>query len=165
MSSHSVRPPLDPPILKAEVVQRKVVRMQLSFGSTSPPLITPVVFATYFPNGGLGFRNFRINKITAWGPDVGEIPSDGTGIGSYAVGIQIGSGSSDGDGAVFTDAGTQGQRRAAVSVIPNIGYRIVWFSITDATTQLFVPSISPSPPATRIVNVIVDVDAEIQTVV
>jgi len=167
-TSHLVSGPADPPSIKAEVAVRKVVRMELSFGSATPSVFSPNAIGAYLPGGVLNWRSFRINKISAWGSDSGSFtPTVG---GGYSVGLQlygiVGGGAVQlSDAGVYVDDGTLGRERAHLHVVPNMLMRQYWWLVTDNTSQLFTVTVSPSVPAADTITVTVDLDLELMSLV
>jgi len=80
------------------------------------------------------FNEGRIKRIEVW--DTASNEATDTPL-IVTVGSSIQSG---GDGAVFRDYGTPGERRAHVAIIPNFALRERWFSSTDTTVLVVLPT-------------------------
>jgi hypothetical protein len=130
---------------------------------------SPNVIATFcFPNGGAGYRAFRILKVDVWSTDAVVGTTGGTSsraISVYLRGEQStavsGSIVTYGDRAVFEDIGTAGADRAQVHVIPAKEFAIHWWQVGDTNSVVLEVASLPLTDATSTAVNIVDFVAEL----
>jgi len=152
----------DPPHVPINTRQVRRVRILPTANTIFAP--TPATIAASFPNAGTGWETFRILKFDFWSTDdqVG-IAGTGSGTSSYGCSLTptgiystgVGNSVTFGDAATTRDAGTTGNDRAQVHVIPAREYAQKWWLVNDTSSVPFsCQSVPLAPAASTSLNVL-----------
>jgi hypothetical protein len=143
MGSTETRGSQDPESVKDTVKVRHRVQLPLTVTS-SGSAVTATSIAAVIPASGTAWPQFRILKIDVWGPDSTSTAAPF----ASPIALQM----VGGDGASFSDWGTQGQQRAQLHIIPDFEFRSIW-RLATGTTALFTVFSNDTTGVSIIVNV------------
>lgn len=142
MESRLVRGDPDPtPTPDRAVFVRSLLGLFSQFaGSTTSAQISASTILIYENQAATGsasttasrFNEMRLKRVELWDTAANEATDT-----PLTLTVQTSGG---GDGAVFRDFGTPGERRAHIAVIPNFALRQRWFTSSDTTNLITVAS-------------------------
>jgi len=129
--------PPDPVAVNSTIKTNHIIQIS----ETGTAVSTSITNGTLFSNtpGAAGWQSFRIRKIQVWGSDAG-----GNNGSLPALAIQIPGGSTSA-GMSFSDLGTAGSRRPAISIMPDAQYREVWHPMVSGGTQVLFNILCDAP--------------------
>jgi len=127
LSSVLVSGQADPPPVQWTIEHSYLARLLVSPAGATDVAITPAMIVATVPGGATAWQQLRIQKISVYAP------ADASGyvrltIANLVAGSPSENPAGPGDGKVFDDFGTQGQRRPQVHVRPNLAFRDYWWN-------------------------------------
>jgi len=140
-STTRVNGPIDPTNVEDSVILTKQVQLNTGTGSAD---ITPAKLAAALPGGAAVWKTLRLVKLSVYGLDTGQVTLTFSAL-------------AGGDEAVFTDAGTPGNRRCQIHVSPTFTQRNTWLdgaattilaTVSNTTTGVVIATIEARAPGT-----------------
>lgn len=148
LASRIVRGSPDPPDTPDRAVFRRALMGTLFGFQNSPTTVVNtittsmilsyeglVAYGTYVAR----FREFRLQRIEVWGSSTEES-------GDVALVVSIAPTLEEGDGAIFRDYATPGNRRQHIAFVPNFAVRERWYTANNE--NLFSVTTAATPTAT-----------------